>query len=168
MSQGHNAQRGTYYRSGGAPGNPPEVDDESLACRAGLEAVGSLLAAGDARRHSKTDHLRAHLCRLGSCPQVLDERPRLRATGPSLFAILGTAFCAWFLSTRRFEQAWILIGVVLAGLLLRTLSRDSRALRLAIRNCRDTATLHAVVIGPLAKSAIVREWATRPPFASSS
>ena len=68
----------------------------------------------------------------------------------------------------RPKSTMSLIGVVLAGLLLRTVSRDSRALRLAIRNCRDTATLHAVVIGPLAKSAIVREWATQPPFASSS
>jgi amino acid transporter len=42
-----------------------------------------------------------------------------------LFAVLGTGFCGWLLGTRRVDQAWILVALVLAGFLLWTIGRGA-------------------------------------------
>ena len=44
------------------------------------------------------------------------EPPGFRLRGGPVIAVLAVGFCAWLLATRSFEQAWILAGLIAAGL----------------------------------------------------
>jgi len=44
------------------------------------------------------------------------EAPGFRLLAGPVFAALGIGFCAWLLTTRTFEQLWILVALIAAGL----------------------------------------------------
>jgi amino acid transporter len=44
------------------------------------------------------------------------EAPGFQLVAGPLFALLGIGFCAWLLTTRTFEQLWILVALIAAGL----------------------------------------------------
>jgi hypothetical protein len=44
------------------------------------------------------------------------EAPGFRLFAGPVFAVLGIGFCAWLLTTRTFEQLWILVALIAAGL----------------------------------------------------
>lgn len=44
------------------------------------------------------------------------EAPGFRLIAGPMFAVLGIGFCAWLLTTRTFEQLWILVALIAAGL----------------------------------------------------
>jgi len=44
------------------------------------------------------------------------EAPGFRLLAGPLIAVLGIGFCAWLLTTRTFEQLWILVALIAAGL----------------------------------------------------
>jgi amino acid transporter len=44
------------------------------------------------------------------------EAPGFRLLAGPVFAVLGIGFCAWLLTTRTFEQLWILVALIAAGL----------------------------------------------------
>jgi amino acid transporter len=48
-----------------------------------------------------------------------DETPAFRVTGGPAVAAAGILFCLWLLATRSFEQIWLLLLILAAGLLLR-------------------------------------------------
>jgi amino acid transporter len=69
----------------------------------------------------------SRLCVLAStCGALIFLRIRYRAPAPfqlpygRAIAVLGIAFCAWLLVTRTFTQTWILLAIMAAGALIRT------------------------------------------------
>jgi amino acid transporter len=69
----------------------------------------------------------ARLCVLAStCGALILLRIRYRTPAPfqlpygRLIAVMGIAFCLWLLVTRTFTQAWVLLAIMAAGALIRT------------------------------------------------
>jgi basic amino acid/polyamine antiporter, APA family len=70
----------------------------------------------------------ARLCVLGStCAALSPLRAHSQEPAPfqlphgRVIAVLGIAFCVWLLATRTFTQLWILLAIIVAGAVIRTL-----------------------------------------------
>jgi basic amino acid/polyamine antiporter, APA family len=56
------------------------------------------------------------------------ETPGFRLRGGEVIAVLAIGFCAWLLTTRTYEQLWILVALIAAGLPFYLLGRRGRRL----------------------------------------
>lgn len=56
----------------------------------------------------------------------MGEEPGFRLAAGPVIAALGIAFCVWLLSTRTFEQLWVLVAMMAAGLPFYFLGRRAR------------------------------------------
>jgi amino acid transporter len=56
-----------------------------------------------------------------------DEAPGFRVTGASVVVPAALVFCLWLLGTRSFTQAWMLLVLMAAGVLLRRLTKAGAA-----------------------------------------